>query len=174
MIGLKSTNFRTVSLPGSVNDLTALLAFLGDKKSFQKHLDELLKLTNEANEAIENVGKAKKINDLLLEAEAVNEKAKASAAAMKEKGARELTTAENTAVAILSDAKSSALLMTTEAQAIKNGTADSIKKLREDQEVIAIQSKANTDRAADLDKRESAVESAEKEMERKRKVLAQL
>ncbi len=174
MIGLKQTNFRTVTMPSSVTELSALIDFLNNKKEYEKQLSELKKLTSEANEAIESVGKAKKINDLLLEAEAVNNTAKAEAESMKAKAKSALKSAESSAETILKDAKSNALLMTTEAEAIKGGTADSIKKLRQDQEVVALQQKDITDRSADLDKREADVEKSESEIERKRKVLSQL
>lgn len=174
MIGLKQTNFRTVTMPSSVTELSALIDFLNNKKDYESKLAELKKLTSEANEAIENVGKAKKINDLMLEAEAVNNTAKAEAESMKVKAKSVLKAAEDNAVAILKDAKANALLMTTQAEAIKAGTDETIIQMRKDQELIALQKKDITDRSADLDKREAAVERAEIEAERKRKVLSQL
>lgn len=174
MIGLNTQNFKTVSLPSAVTDLSSLLQLLNDKKLFEKHLTKLVNLTNEANEAIENVGKAKEIQNLLIEAEQINTKAKEGQQAAQDKADQ-----------IISDAESRSKLLYSNAQAnadkLVNDAEIKLQDAKQDWNDALVSKTANEkleselkDKEINLNKRENALQKVEREIEKKKELLAQL
>jgi len=174
MIGLNQVNYRKVELPSAVTDLASLLQLLNDKKLFEKHLAELVKLTDEANEAISNVGKAKEINNLLTEAEQLNKIAKDKASSANELATATTTKAENEAKKLISEAqaKASQLLKNAETKLedAKNDWNDALSNKAANESLrLELDSLAES-----LRKREAAIEKAESNIAEKKKLLAQL
>lgn len=174
MIGLNTQNFKTVSLPSAVTDLSSLLQLLNDKKLFEKHLTKLVKLTDEANEAIENVGKAKEIQNLLIEAEQINTKAKEGQQAAQDKADQ-----------IISDAESRSKLLYSNAQAnadkLVNDAEIKLQDAKQDWNDALVSKTANEKleselkaKEINLTKRENALQKVEREIEKKKELLAQL
>lgn len=174
MIGLNTQNFKTVSLPSAVTDLSSLLQLLNDKKLFEKHLTKLVNLTNEANEAIENVGKAKEIQNLLIEAEQINTKAKEGQQAAQDKADQ-----------IISDAESRSKLLYSNAQAnadkLVNDAEIKLQDAKQDWNDALVSKTANEKleselkaKEINLTKRENALQKVEREIEKKKELLAQL
>jgi hypothetical protein len=74
-MGPSTNKFKSVEMPHGVIDMFSLMGFLTDPKKYKKHLMELKKFTDDANKAVEYVGKAKEIEALLVSTKAKQEKA---------------------------------------------------------------------------------------------------
>lgn len=174
MIGLKSTNFKTVVLPTPVTDMMALYEFINDKSKYEKYIKELKKFTDEANEAIANVGKAKELDNLIAEAARLKEAAKEEHADERAKVEDIVGAAEEKAKSIIADAEAISGKMTSEAETLLATTKNKAAVLADDRVVATGQMKEADKLTAELDKRQAKIEKIESEIAEKKKLLAQL
>lgn len=175
MIGLnKHTNFRTVVLPTPINDITGLLAFLDNKNAYMKYINELKKFTDEANQAIETVGKAREIDGLLSEAKQLRDAAKAEHAEERTKVEDIVGAAETKAQSIVADAEAIATKMTSEAENLMAEAKEKASVLADDRVTVSAQMKSAKKLEAELDKRQKQIDKVEAEIADKKRLLAQL
>ena len=174
MIGPNTNKFKTVNMPNGVHDMFSLMGFLTDPNKFKKHLEELKKFTDEANQAVENVAKASEIETLLASTKSKNE---AASTVVGEAQAQVDSILKEATESIAKDKEQTRILLTQVTEEKEKYTLLSKAKATELKEREANLAKAENELAArvkGLDQRESAVKRDQILIAEKKSILANL
>jgi len=174
MIGLKSPNIQKLDLPASVKELSALLEFFKNPKKYDKYIKTLTERTDQLNKAIDNITKGKEIDNLLIEAQQLNQKAKDSLQGKAAEAALITQSARESSQMLLQTAKTDAEAVTLKAKAL----SESISKREAQLETNSIKLKQRESAVASAEKAlisfESSLNKREKEVQRKEAIFSQL
>jgi hypothetical protein len=174
MMGPKSTNMEKVQYPSSMDTLYGLLEVLKNPALFTKQLDALKAYMDKANQTIETLGKAEKIQNLLDDAKVkqtkadeilINARQESSQLIDKAKKQSEemIQKAINQVSEIIKSADSKLEAAKLNEVAAKNERNQSTEMLQQ------VKSQKNI-----LDRREQDLVKRESEVSRKEKILKQL
>jgi len=174
MMGPTKTNFKTVQAPSGVSDLHSLMLFMDNKEKYTQYLSELTNLIKDANEAIETVGKAKDIDNLLADARVKSDKMDSIESSAQEKATLIVGEAEVKARNMLNDASERSDELLTESQTYLNSAKNKDSELKSKETYLNTQEKDLVSRETSLDKRLEDCIKREAEIKRKQAVLSQL
>jgi len=174
MMGPKSNQFIKVDYPQPMDTLLALLDVLKDPKKFESQVKALKDFMDKANQTIETLGKAEKIDGLLADAQAkqakvsdIYDKARFEAESILEKANAE-------AEKVASEAKASAKELMDKANSLASQASKDSADARDQKAQYAKLVEDAAQKAADIAKKEAELAEAAQEIERKRALLAQL